>query len=196
MTITARQFTIDDLANFPNDGSRYEVIDGELYVSTAPHVEHQAIISEFDRSLGSWSSDTGHGWLVTGAGLIFSRHNGVIPDLMWYGAEQLPHALVNPATGEREGRFYVVPYLAIEVLSPGTENEERDRETKLTLYSRRGVREYWIVDRFTRTVAIYRREGMGLALVATLIDVDVLTSPLLPGFTLAVERIFRLPSGL
>ena len=40
MTITARQFTIADLANFPADGSRYEVIDGELCVSTAPHYEH------------------------------------------------------------------------------------------------------------------------------------------------------------
>jgi Uma2 family endonuclease len=197
MTVAARRFTIDDLENFPDDGSRYEVIDGELYVSTAPDVEHQAIISGIDRSLGSWSAETDLGWLVPGAGLIFSRHDGVIPDLMWYDAEQLPHALINPATGERSGRFYVAPYLAIEVLSPGKVNEDRDRETKLTLYSRRGVREYWIVDRFTRSVLVYRRTAAAeLELAATLTDRDTLTSPLLPGFAVPVERIFRLPRGL
>jgi Uma2 family endonuclease len=197
MTVATRRFTIDDLENFPEDGSRYEVIDGELHVSTAPDVEHQFVISEFDRSLGNWSTETGLGLLVPGAGLIFSRHDGVIPDLMWYGAEQLPRALINPATGERVGRFFVAPYLAIEVLSPGKVNEDRDRETKLTLYSRRGVREYWIVDRFTRTVLVYRRTAAAeLDLAATLTDRDMLTSPLLPGFAVVVERVFRLPMGL
>lgn len=197
MTIATRRFTIDDLENFPDDGSRHEVIDGELHVTAAPDVAHQAVISEFDRSLGSWSTEAGLGWLVPGAGLIFSRHDGVIPDLMWYGAEQLPHALINPATGERSGRFYVAPYLAVEVLSPGKTNKDRDRETKLTLYSRRGVREYWIVDRFTRTVLVYRRTAAAeLDLSATLTDRDTITSPMLPGFSVPVEQIFRLPVGL
>jgi Uma2 family endonuclease len=62
--------------------------------------------------------------------------------------------MINPTTGRRDGKLYAAPDLVVEVLSPGRENEERDRETKLTLYSRRGVLEYWIVDRFTRRVEV------------------------------------------
>jgi Uma2 family endonuclease len=67
----------------------------------------------------------------------------------------------------------------------------------LTLYSRRGVREYWIVDRYLKTVEVYRRTASAdLALVATLNEHDTLTSPLLPGFALPVAQIFRMPKAL
>ena len=67
----------------------------------------------------------------------------------------------------------------------------------MTLYSRRGVREYWIIDRFSRTIAVYRRTAEAtLTLMATLNERDTLTSPLLPGFSVAVERLFRLPKAL
>ena len=146
--------------------------------------------------LSEWAGASDDGVALTGVGVIFSRHDGVIPDIAWFSGERLPAAILSPITEERGGKFHLAPDLAVEVLSPGKENEERDRETKLTLYSRRGVREYWIVDRFTRTVAIYRRVAAELVLVATLTDADALTSPLLPGFSLAVGRIFRLPPGL
>ncbi len=194
MPIITRLFTVGDLENFPDDGSRYEVIDGELYTSTAPHIEHQLILTNCTVPLYSWSQRTRLGIVVSGGGLIFSRHDGVIPDLMWFSKERFPAAKINPASGEYDGKVYLAPEIAVEILSPGKANEERDRETKLTLYSRRGVREYWIVDRFTGTVAIYRRTAAAeLALVATLIDQDTLTSPLLPGFALPIADIILLP---
>jgi Uma2 family endonuclease len=196
MTIAARQFTIDDLANFPDDGSRYEVIDGELYVSTAPHFEHQLIQSNVSIPLTIWSEANDDGVALCGAGVIFSRHDGVIPDILWFSGERLPTAILSPLTGEKDGKFHLAPDLAVEIVSPGKVNEERDRETKLILYSRRGVREYWIVDRFARAILVYRRESAELELVATLTDGDVLTSPFMSGFSLAVERIFRLPQGV
>ena len=62
---------------------------------------------------------------------------------------------------------------------------------------RRGVREYWIIDRFTKTIAVFRRtEWAALALVATLTDRDTLTSPLLPDFAVPVAQLFRLPDAL
>ena len=83
------------------------------------------------------------------------------------------------------------------MLSPGRDNEERDRETKLSLYSRRGVREYWIVDRFLRCVESYRRNGnAALELVASMTIGDNITLPLLPGFAPPVEQIFHLPQAL
>jgi Uma2 family endonuclease len=53
-----------------------------------------------------------------------------------------------------------------------------------------GVREYWVCDRFQQTIEIYRRENAVLKLSATLFNNDVLTSPLLPGFSCQVARIF------
>jgi Uma2 family endonuclease len=197
MSAGVRLFTVQDLETFPEDGNRYEVIEGELYVSHAPHAEHQVILDEATTALKIWHRASGLGLVVSGAGLIFSRHDGVIPDLMWFSDERLPQAMINPATGEWDGRFYAAPDLAIEVLSPGAANEARDREVKLTLYSRRGVREYWIIDRFTRTVAVYRRTDRAtLELAATLTDPDTLSSPLLPGFALVVRQLFHLPEAL
>jgi Uma2 family endonuclease len=82
------------------------------------------------------------------------------------------------------------PELVIEVLSPGSLNEQRDREVKLKLYSRRGVDEYWIADWRARTVDVYRREGAALLLAERLSGEDHLTSPLLPDSTAPLPDIF------
>ncbi len=197
MTAAVRLFTVEDLETFPEDGRRYEVIEGELYVSHAPHFEHQLALDEMTTELRLWQRATGLGLVVSGAGIVFSRHDGVIPDLLWFSDERLQTAVINPATGDRDGHFYAAPDLAVEVLSPGKANEDRDREVKLTLYSRRGVREYWIIDRFTKTIAVHRRTAaVALELAATLTDQDTLTSPLLPGFALPVAQLFQLPGAL
>ncbi len=105
-------------------------------------------------------------------------------DVVWVSHERL--ARIEGADGHLHGP----PELVIEVLSPGPVNEERDRDTKLRLYSRYGVEEYWIVDPRARLVEVYRQRDGVLRLVATLGDADTLTSPLLPGFLLAERRLF------
>ena len=82
------------------------------------------------------------------------------------------------------------PEIAIEVLSAGSENEKRDRELKLKLYSSRGVLEYWIADWRSQQMQIYRRENGILKLAVTLFVSDVLTSPLLPEFSCPLSQIF------
>ena len=88
------------------------------------------------------------------------------------------------------GHFRAAPDLVIEVLSPGSRSVRRDRELKLKLYSRQGVREYWIVDWRGREVQVYRREDAALRLVSTLASDDTLTSPLLPGFACPVVDLW------
>lgn len=78
----------------------------------------------------------------------------------------------------------------MEVLSPGRANERRDREVKPSLYSRIGVLEYWLIDPRQHTVAVYRRHGEALALAAELRGEELLTSPVLPGFSVAVAGLF------
>ena len=75
-------------------------------------------------------------------------------------------------------------------LSPGVENERRDREAKLKLYASRGVQEYWIADWRLQQVEVYRRENATLRLIATLLANDEITSPLLPNFSCSVARFF------
>lgn len=94
-----------------------------------------------------------------------------------------------------DGKLHAAPGLAIEVLSPGATNARRDRETKLKLYAREGVEEYWIVDWLARAVEVYRRAGAGLVPATPLTDADTLTSPPLPGFALPVADLWRLARG-
>ncbi len=82
------------------------------------------------------------------------------------------------------------PHAPCPILSSGVENEKRDRELKLKLYSARGVREYWIVDWHKQQVEVYRREQGSLKLAATLFSGDELNSPLLPDFTCAIASLF------
>jgi Uma2 family endonuclease len=178
------RFTSRDLELLPDDGKRYEIIDGELYASRAPNAYHQMTCSDLGGALCDWDRQTGLGKTISGPGIIFSPESDVIPDLVWVRRERLPAIL------DEKGHFRAAPDLVVEVLSPGTESAERDRDTKLTLYSRRGVREYWIVDWRLRQIDVYRREGTALALVATLLEEDTLTSPMLPGFALTLEHLF------
>lgn len=88
------------------------------------------------------------------------------------------------------GRFVRAPDIAIEILSPGSSNERRDRHVKLNLYSERGVTEYWIVDPDNREIEIYRHRANALSLAAKLSTGAALTSPELPGFTVTVDSVF------
>jgi len=183
-TAIAEKFTSADLALMPEDGKRYEIIDGELYVSGQPRFEHQYTCTQVGYLLADWNDDRNVGVVLPAPGLIFGRHDDVAPDVVWISLERLAGAL------DEARHLTIAPELVIEVLSPGKANQDRDREVKLNLYSRRGVDEYWIVSWMQRFVEVYRREDAALKLVATLHDTDTLTSPLLPGFSCPVSRLF------
>src|ERR1051325_629122 len=148
------------------EGKRYEIIEGELFVSTQPHWGHQKTCNNVAFELTAWVRSGGNGEVVSAPGVIFDEENAVAPDVVWVSAERLKLVL-----GE-DGKLHDAPDLAVEVLSPGAANTRRDREAKLRLYSIRGVREYWIVDWQTKSVQIYRREQAALKLALTLLAED------------------------
>jgi Uma2 family endonuclease len=180
------KLTIADLEALPEDGKRYELIDGELHVSTQPHWFHQRVCGLFFAALHTWSKQTGLGIVNLAPGVIFSEEDAVAPDVVWVSAERLKVVL-----DQEKGKAYQAPDLVIEVLSPGYENERRDKRLKLQLYSQRGVKEYWIADWRTKTIEIYRRVEAALRLECTLGVDDDLTSPLLPGFSVRVATLFE-----
>jgi Uma2 family endonuclease len=184
------RYTSADLVNLAEgDGKRWEIIDGELYVSTQPHYYHQVVCARFGGHLNLWSEESGNGSVAVAPGLIFADDQDVAPDVTWTSNERLAQIL-------HGGKLFAAPEIVVEVLSPGLRNIARDRETKLKLYARRGADEYWIADWPRHQVEVYRRAGDGLALAATLGPGDTLTSPLLPGFALPLDRLFRgIPLG-
>lgn len=181
---SALRWTSADLELMPDNGKRYEIIDGELYVSKSPTFHHQFACGQIFGRLNSWSEQTGLGMANFGTGVIFADDDDVIPDVVWISRDRLKKIL------GKDGHFHAAPDLVVEVLSPGSANEKRDRESKLKLYSRRGVLEYWIVNWLLNEIIVYRRKGKGLRLQETLRSSDTLTSPLLPGFKCEVKRIF------
>jgi len=181
---TQLKWTSADLELFPDDGKRYEIIDGELFVTRAPHWRHQKVCGRLFAVLDIWSISSGLGYAVIGAGVIFGDNDDVIPDVVWVSKDRY-NSLIDQA-----GHLLGAPELVIEVLSAGKENERRDRELKLKLYSSRGVLEYWIADWRTQQIEVYRREDGVLKLQMTLYATDSLTSPLLPEFVCSLAQIF------
>ena len=181
---TMPRFTSADLEAFPDDGKRYEIIDGELYVSKQPHIYHQRVCTLVWFKLHQWSEKAGDGQAIVAPGLIFADDDDVAPDVVWLSSRRIS------TTVEPDGKLHAAPELIVEVLSPGFADEKRDREAKLKLYSRRGVDEYWIIDWRRRNMQVFRREDARLVLTATLAEPDTVTSPLLPGFACPVIELF------
>jgi Uma2 family endonuclease len=179
------RWTTSDLELLATDEwKRYEIIDGELFVTRAPHWRHQRTIGNIYLELEIWSRSSELGEPITTPGIIYTDADNVIPDIVWISRERLGQLL------DDEGHLRGAPELIVEVLSPGTTNERRDREAKLKLYSSTGVQEYWIANWQLQQLEVYRRETAQLKLIATLLADDEITSPLLPGFRVQVQRFF------
>src|SRR5205807_508074 len=119
---------------------RYELIEGELHVSTQPHWRHQTICHRLAAAFVLWDPNERRGSLIPAPGIIYARDEAVAPDLVWIARERFASVV-----GE-DGKLHASPDLVVEVVSHGRANEVRDRELKVDVYDRRGVAEYWIVD--------------------------------------------------
>jgi Uma2 family endonuclease len=181
---TLPKLTSSDLAVLPEDDKLYELIEGELYVSRQPSWDHQYTCVRLSRFLDEWNEQTGVGVVNAAPGIIFAEDDDVAPDLVWISQTTLRTAL-----GE-DRKLHSAPELVIEVLSPGSSNQQRDRQAKLKLYGRRGVQEYWIVNGQEQELEIYRHEGTSLKFWRSFTGDDLVESPLLPGFSCQVSRLF------
>ena len=144
--------TIGDLDAMPEDGNRYEVIEGELLVSRAPNLLHQATPGNLVFSIMSYLSQNPIGRVWSTPGVILSEFDGIIPDLAFVNNDQQEKT----ASGER---ITGAPDLVVEIMSPGPENTRRDRVAKRQLNGKYGVRGYWVIDTISRTVEVYALEG-------------------------------------
>jgi Uma2 family endonuclease len=141
------EWTVEMVRALPDDGNRYEVLGGELFVTPAPSWTHQRAVLELALLLLPYLRSHAIGDVyIAPADVMFGPRDMVEPDLF-----AVP--LVNgarPRAWEEVGRLL----LAVEVLSPSTLHADRGR--KRELYQNKGVPEYWIVDLEHRTVERWR----------------------------------------
>jgi Uma2 family endonuclease len=140
MPTLKRQWTVGDLPDLPDDGNRYEVIDGELLVTPAPSLPHQAAVGELHLLVAPYVTAQKLGYtFVAPADVVFSPRRGVQPDVF-----------VTPPVDGRRPKKVDRLLLAVEVLSPSS--ARADRVKKRNLFRDEGVPEYWIVDLDARTI--------------------------------------------
>ena len=182
------KLTYDDLvATFPDeDGVRRELIDGELLVTPSPLVRHQRLVWRLTLSIGSHLEAHPEQGEAFGSPLdvVMTPYDVVEPDVLVVLGDQRDILTDKNVQG--------APGLVVEILSPST--RKRDLTAKRQLFDREGVREYWIVDPDRNNVAVYRRNADGsfpLAITLDATDAETLTTPLLPGWELQLERWFR-----
>lgn len=181
-------WTLADWEALPQDGNRYELIDGVLYVTTAPSPSHQWAAGTLYRLLGNHLEAQ-----EPRAGLVFIAPLGVIlptgpviPDLVYMHMRNV-HIL-------SEQRVVGVPDLVVEVASPGT--AAYDRREKQDAYARSGVPEYWWVDPGNRTVEVLVLERTGeYRPVVVVAGQAPIPSKQIPNLTFPVDSIF-MPADL
>ncbi len=179
------RLTYDDFVRIPDDGKRHEIIDGVHYVTPSPVLRHQQLLGRLHLEIGKFLEDHHEVGQVFLSPLdtVFSPWDVVEPDLIFVAADQV-EILTEP-------NIQGAPALVVEILSPGT--RRRDLGIKRELFERGGVREYWLVDPKSRELTVYRRQPDGafpkLAQLSAGDDA-ALTTPLLPGFTLSLAKLF------
>ena len=140
------EWTAEKARALPDDGKRYEVLDGELFVSPAPSWDHQSVVERLHLLLAPYVEAHGLGWAkLSPADIEFSPRRLLQPDLF-----VVPAAARRP----RDWRDVKTLLLAVEVLSPGTARADRLR--KRVIYQQQRVPEYWIVDPDGRVVERWR----------------------------------------
>jgi Uma2 family endonuclease len=174
------RLTYEDYCLLPNDGKRYEIIDGELFVTPSPLRQHQKVLANLLYYLTEFVKRRDLGEVYPAPlDVVFSEYDVVEPDILYVSRAR--------ASVMTEKNIQGAPDLVVEVLSPST--AQIDRTTKLKLYGRYGVAEYWVIDSMACSVEVYRLVPGGFELAAQLDSSQSLTSPLFPGLSLPLARL-------
>lgn len=143
MAIVARRYTVEDLEHFPEDGQRYELFEGELFVTPSPGRGHEHIVLRLQKRLWLALGEPEPAWVYAGGAVTRQPRTQFEPDLLVIPTHFSPEVQWADVTDR---------WLVVEVLSPST--RKLDRTIKRTAYFGLGVRELWLVDPSSRTVEV------------------------------------------
>lgn len=180
---TATRMTAEEYHAWSVEGDRTQLIAGEVIVND-PKPMHAVLQARLLMAIGNWvEAETGRGLVIGPTSLTLDEHNVYGPDLLWFSEANRPADLREYPEG--------VSDLCVEIRSPGT--WRYDVGTKRGVYERTGLPELWLVDDRAETVLVYRRSKPGLGSFDLALELErgeALTSPAMPGFELALERLF------
>jgi len=145
MATKTHRWTRADLVRLPDDGNRYEVLDGELFVTPQAAFRHQRIAFELAVALRQYCNDHDIGEIV-GPGAVVWDENELQPDV-----EVIPGR--HESLADTKWKELPLPLLVVEVLSEST--RQRDFGKKRAAYARLGIHAYWIVDPDNRRVIVW-----------------------------------------
>jgi Uma2 family endonuclease len=172
-----------DLHDTPDDGNRYEVIDGELHVTPFPTTAHQRAVTRLVSLLDHHVTAQSCGEVFTsGLKVVLDEHTGVGPDLVYIAREH--------AEGTRRDGYYGPPTLVVEVLSSKPSLDTRVKRSK---YARAGIRYFWIVDPDARELVEYRLEGDDYQPVSRHGGDETFSPELFPGLTIPLGQLWFEP---
>ena len=143
MAQAAGGWTLADLDRLPDDGNKYELVDGELFVTPAPSPAHEELVYALRALLDPYVGAQRIGRVYASNAAIRTSGSALLPDLMVRQPLRKP-----PGTWEE----MPLPFLVVEILSPTT--RRRDHEYKRAFYLCVGVAQYWIVDGEQRTIRV------------------------------------------
>ena len=178
------EWTYEDWLNFPNDGWKYEIIDGVLHMSPPPAIAHQDLSGGLFARMRIYAEDNDLGKVLEApCGVRLPNQSvPVQPDIFFIKKEHFEIIRTQYVEG--------VPDLIVEILSPS--NASYDRETKFELYQKAGVPEYWLVDYEAQTVEIFTLVKGTYTLTGHYTGDDKVTSTQLSGFKITVKSLFKL----
>jgi Uma2 family endonuclease len=181
MELQRRRVSYDDLGQIPEDGRRYELYDGEVFVVPSPILLHQVVAMRLWRVLDDYASQKGGLAVASPTDVVFSQYDVVQPDIVFLTSESM-------RTVSLMDRVRQAPDLAVEVLSSSTASNDRGR--KMRMFQRYGVPEYWIVDPTAGTIEIYRLAESAYELMGTFAGTETMRSAVLQDLTLVPSNVF------
>ncbi len=180
--VTARHnVTYAELASWPDDGRRYELYDGEVSVVPAPLPRHHLAMLELYRQLHAFAAARGGVVIASPIDIVFTETNVLQPDIVVFTADR--RHLV-----ELDAPIRVRPDVAVEVLSPTTERNDRGR--KLAAFQRFGVPEYWILDPVAEQIELLKLRKGRYAASRVSHRGEAFESTVLAGFSCPVACLF------
>jgi Uma2 family endonuclease len=180
-------WTYEAYAALPDDGQRYEIVQGVLMMSPAPEPSHQGIAGEIYRYLCLQILDKGRGLVFTSPiDVVLSASTTTQPDVVALLKEHL----------DRLQKKYIMgaPDLVVEVISPGSKTY--DRLVKYGVYEKAGVPEYWLVNASEQTIEIFLLESGAYRSAGLFRGEQLPVSRMVPDITITVGQIFDWSHGL
>ena len=183
------KFTYRDYLRMPDDGNRWEIIDGKLYMMAAPSFRHQEILGELFGNFYNFLKGKRCKVFMAPFDVRLPIYNERGEDVINVVQHDVMVYCDRKGVDEKGGK--VAPEIAIEILSPST--SKMDKIAKYRLYEQAKVKEYWIVDGKSEFVEIHMLDGNKFSPPVHYCDDDMITTAILEGFELKASDIFPEP---